>query len=77
MIKVSVRELLHNFVSYKEKAKAGERIVVCEHQKPILDITPHEEKVAKPVWKRSHFRLKDDRVSFTGICLKMRRQERA
>ena len=31
-VKVSVRELLHNFVSYKEKAKAGERIVVCEHQ---------------------------------------------
>ena len=38
MIKVNVKELLHHFAEYKEKVKLGERIVILEHKKPIIDL---------------------------------------
>ncbi len=76
MIKINTKEFLHNFSKYKEKVKAGERVVVCEHKKPILDITPHEEKISKPGWKRNHFVLPDDGQSITKLLTKERQESR-
>tara|TARA_B100000745_G_C19950543_1_gene320877 strand:+ start:129 stop:359 length:231 start_codon:yes stop_codon:yes gene_type:complete len=59
MIKVSIKNFLHNFAKYKDKVKAGERLVILEHNKPVLDVIPHRDKVSHPGWKRDHYRLKN------------------
>lgn len=76
MIKVNVKELLHHFAEYKEKVKLGERLVVLEYKKPIMDLTPYKENVEKPGWRREHYILPADGHSLTEMCLKMREEER-
>jgi len=76
MIQINTKEFLHNFAKYKEKAKAGERIVVCEHKKPILDIIPHDEKIEKLGWKRDHYILPNDGHSLTDTLTKERQESR-
>lgn len=76
MIKVNVKDLLHNFAEYKEKVRSGERIVVLEHKKPIMDLTPYRENMEKPGWKRDHFVLPATKTLTSEICIRMRREER-
>jgi len=76
MIKVNVKQLLHNFSEYKKKVKSGERVVILEHKKPIMDLTPYKEHIEKPGWKRDHFVLPASKISASEICVKMRRQAR-
>ncbi|VAX36018.1 hypothetical protein MNBD_UNCLBAC01-2171 [hydrothermal vent metagenome] len=77
MIEVNVKELLHHFAEYKEKVKAGERVVVLERKIPIIDLTPYKKHVEKPVWKRNHYILPATKVSASNLCIKMRQEERA
>lgn len=76
MIKVSIKTFLHNFAKYKDKAKTGERIVVCEHKTPILDVIPHQEKITRAGWKRDHFILPKGKSSATKSLIKDRREGR-
>jgi antitoxin (DNA-binding transcriptional repressor) of toxin-antitoxin stability system len=76
MIKVGIKALLHNFAEYKDRVKKGERIVVLEHQKPILDITAHSEHISKPGWKHAHFVLPKTKKTAADVLLKMRQEER-
>jgi antitoxin (DNA-binding transcriptional repressor) of toxin-antitoxin stability system len=76
MVKVNVKDLLHNFSVYKEKVKSGERVVILEHKKPIMDLTPYKDTIEKSGWKREHFVLPATEISATETCIKMRRQER-
>ena len=76
MIKVNVKDLLHNFAEYKQKVKSGERIIVLEHKKPIMDLTPYRENMEKSGWKRDHFVLPATKTLASEICIKMRREER-
>ncbi len=39
MITVGIREIKNRFSAYLRKAKAGERVVVTEHGKPVAVIT--------------------------------------
>jgi antitoxin (DNA-binding transcriptional repressor) of toxin-antitoxin stability system len=39
MITVGVREIKNRFSEYLRKAKAGERVIVTEHGKPVAIIT--------------------------------------
>ena len=77
MIRVSVKELLHNFSAYKKKVKSGERVVILEHKKPIMDLSPYTENMNRPGWRRDHFVLPADGRSLTETCLKIRREERS
>ncbi len=76
MIKINTKEFLHNFAKYKKKVKDGERIVVCEHKKPVLDITPHQEKIDKPGWKREHYVVPAGEISVTKTLIEERREAR-
>lgn len=76
MIQVNVKDLMHHFAEYKKKVKLGQRIVILEHKKPIMDLTPYQENIGRSGWKRQHFVLPATKVSATEICLKMRQEER-
>ena len=76
MIKINVKDLLHNFAEYKEKVKLGERVVILEHKKPIMDLTPYRENIEKAGWKRDHFVLPSTKTLASQLCIKMRREER-
>ena len=76
MIQVNVKDLMHHFAKYKAKVKSGERIVILEHKKPIMDLTPFQENIGKSGWKRPHFVLPATKISAAEMCLKMRQEER-
>ena len=76
MIKVNIKDLLHHFAEYKQKVRSGERIVILEHNKPVMDLTPYREKVEKSGWKRDHFVLPATKTLASNLCIKMRREER-
>lgn len=74
MIKINTKEFLHNFAKYKAKVKSGERVVVCEFKKPILDVTPYEEKINKSGWKRNHYILPKGKTSAVKALIKERHE---
>ena len=57
MLKVSIRELTHNFSKYLKTIKSGERLVILDRNRPVADIIPHNENVTEPGWKRPIERL--------------------
>jgi antitoxin (DNA-binding transcriptional repressor) of toxin-antitoxin stability system len=57
MLKVSIRELTHNFSKYLKAIKAGERLVILERNRPVADLVPHNENLTQVGWKREIKRL--------------------
>ena len=75
MIAVNIREFAHHLSKYLKTTKAGERVVIMERNKPIVDLVPHNEHLIQPGWKRKieKIRLKGEPMSTTII--KMREEE--
>lgn len=61
MLKVSIRELTHNFSKYLKTIKAGEHLVILERNRPVAELIPHNENLTQPGWKR-----KVERISLKG-----------
>ena len=74
---VAIRELNHRMSKYLKKVKAGERIVITEHNMPVADIVPHQTVQCIPSWRRpiDPIRMKGEPASQTLI--RMRREQRA
>lgn len=75
MISVSIRDLTHNFSSYLKEVKSGERITILERNRPVADIIPHNENVARPGWKRKINKLKLKGEPFTKTIVRDRGEE--
>lgn len=75
MIKVNTKDFLHNFAKYKKKIRDGKRIVVCENNIPVLDVTPHQEHISQPGWKRDHFVLPVSSKAAVKTLLEERREK--
>jgi len=75
MVSVSVRELTHNFSDYLKKVKKGERIIIKMRNVPVAEITPYNENVSKPGWKRDIKRISIKGVSFSDAVIKNREEE--
>ncbi len=75
MVSINIRELTHHFSRYIKKVKKGERITLLERNIPIADITPHNQNITSPGWKRSikKIQLKGEAISET--VSKLRREE--
>ena len=58
MIKVGIRELMHNISHYLKEVKQGEHITILERHNPVADIIPHNKNVRYPGWKREIKRRK-------------------
>ena len=77
MVSVNIREFLHNYSSYLKEVKSGERVVIMERNKPIADLIPHNENIAKPGWKRPIKRIKIKGEAISETVVKNRRESRS
>ena len=79
MIKVGIRNFLHNYKQYLAAIQnKGERVVLMERNVPIVDLTPHNENASSPGWKREIRRIKlKSEISMSDMLVKDRRNERA
>ena len=75
MISINIREFSHNIAKYLRKVKQGERVIIMERNVPIADITPHNENISRPGWKREIRKLEIPGESFTETIVKNRRDE--
>jgi len=48
MIKVNVFEVKAKLSEYLDRAAAGERIVICRHNRPVAELRPVEEARTEP-----------------------------
>lgn len=76
MVKINIRELSHHLSKYLKEAKSGERIIVMERNKPIVEIIPHNENIIPPCWKKPVKRIKlKGGVSASETIIKMREED--
>lgn len=75
MIKVNIRDLMHNFSSYLKNVKEGDCITVLERNKAVADIIPHNPDVRFPGWKRTIKKRTISGESFSETVVKNREQE--
>lgn len=76
MTQVTIRQLTHGFSTYLRAVKRGERIIILERRTPVADLTPHNENMAQPGWKRPIAKLKVKGVSLSRTVSKMREEDR-
>lgn len=75
MQEVNIRTLLHNFSELLQLVKKGETITVCERNKPVADLVPHNENTARPGWKREITRIKVEGESFSETVRTAREED--
>jgi len=75
MIKVNMREFSHNITKYIERANKGEKIVLFNRHKPVVDIMPHNEHPEKPGWKRKIDKITIKGETFAKTVAKIRKEE--
>ena len=77
MIKVGIRDFTHNISKYLNEIESGENIILLKRNKPIANISPHNEGNTHPGWKREIKKIKVEGLSLTNELLKARKSERA
>ena len=77
MVAVNIREFLHHYSMYLKRVKAGERIVIMERNKPIADLTLHNENLSEPGWRRPIERIKIKGEPLSETIIKNRSEDRA
>ena len=76
MIKVGIRDFSHNIAKYLQEVESGKSIVLLKRNKPIANISPHNDNNTHPGWKRKIKKIKVDGLSLTDELLKTREAER-
>ena len=76
MYEVSIRNFLHDFSNYKKKVLNGERLIITDHNIPIMDLVPHADKTNQPGWKRKHYVLPKGKKSASDTVINLRDGER-
>lgn len=74
MITISIRELTHSFSKYLKEVKPGEQITILERNRPVASLTPHNDNVIQPGWKRKINRIKVRGESFSETTVKARQE---
>lgn len=74
MLKVSIRDLTHNFSKYLKTIKGGERLLILERNKPVAEIIPHNDNVTVPAWRRELPRLSLKGESLSNLIVKERKE---
>ena len=75
MVAVNIREFAHHLSKYLKTTKAGERVVIMERNKPIVDLVPHNEHLIQPGWKRKFTRIKLKGEAMSETIVRMREEE--
>jgi prevent-host-death family protein len=63
--------------SYLDKVEHGETVIITRHGRPIAEIIPPDDAVARRSWKRPALRLTIKGVSLSRHIVADRRKSRA
>jgi prevent-host-death family protein len=77
MVSTGFTKFRSHAASYLDKVEHGETVVITRHGKPIAEIVPPSDAVARSSWKRPALRLAIKGVSLSKAIVDDRRKSKA